>query len=615
MSDLPRWDLTAVYPALGSEAYEKDFAEAAGCAGSLGALAGDPPGAAADEPAWIERFIGHYNRYIDLFETLYAFAYMSYSVNTGDYRAIGEMNRLDALKVPVERALVEFRNALAAMNTSLDECLAARPALAAYRFFLDEQLLLRARQMSPAEEELAGELTRMGGEPWGRLQESVSSSLKGVWNETKGTTKTVIELRAFAFDPKRAVRKKAFELELKLWESMRIPLAFSINGVKGFSTVLHQKRRYRDSLEYSLTRARITPAVLEALIGVLSGALPRFRRYFKAKAKMLGVPALAFYDLFAPLSEKAAPFGFEEARGLVLGQFGAFSGELEDFARRAFAARWIDAAPRAGKVGGAYCISLPLRKASRVLCNFSPSFGAAATIAHELGHAFHHQVLKDAPAVHRDYPMTLAETASIFSENLVYEGAIISFPKARKAEALEHFLQDAAQIVVDILSRFLFESRLFAARSKGEVSADELCAMMLDAQRETYGDGLDPDALHPYMWAVKGHYYRPELPFYNYPYAFGLLFGLGLFALFREQGRRFAETYKSVLAKTGRMACVDLTAELGFDIERPAFWEQGMGLIVSRIDEFCRLAEQAEAAKSKARTPGAPRKKTADKRG
>jgi oligoendopeptidase F len=607
MAKLPRWDLPAVYPALGSEAYEKDAAEAKACAESLAALAANPPRLAADEPAWLERFIGRYNRFGDLFETLYAFAYMSYSVNTGDYKAIGEMNRLDALKVPVERALVEFRNALAALRSSVAGCLAALPALKDYQFFLEEQLLLRTHQMSPAEEELALELTRMGGEPWGRLQESVSSTIKSAWDEKKGTTKTVIELRALASNPKRSVRRKAFELELALWEAMKIPLAFSINGVKGFSTVLHGRRRYTDSLEYSLTRARLSRAALDSLTAVMTDALPDFRRYFKAKAKLLKVPKLAFYDLFAPLSEKAAPLGFEEARGLVLGRFGAFSGELGSFARKAFAGGWIDAEPRAGKVGGAYCISLPLRKASRVLCNFSPSFGAATTIAHELGHAFHHHVLKDAPAVHRDYPMTLAETASTFSENLVYEGAIASFPKARQVEALEHFLQDAAQIVVDILSRFLFESRLFAARAKGELSADELSSMMLQAQRETYGDGLDETRLHPYMWAVKGHYYRPELPFYNYPYAFGLLFGLGLFALSREQGRRFADTYKGVLAKTGRMTCVELTKELGFDIEKRAFWEQGMGLIVSRIDEFCRLVE--ESTKPKPPAPTAAKRK------
>jgi oligoendopeptidase F len=607
MKALPRWDLAAVYPALDADEFAADFRELVECGEKIIVLAATPPRQPQEEAAWLESFIGLYNKYYDLFETMYAYAYMTYSTDTNNAKAVAEMNRLDEKRVPIERAAVEFRNALARFKTSVAECLAARPGLKEYRFFIEEQLRLRAHQMSPAEEELALELTRLGGDPWGRLQESISSTLSGVWDEKKGTKKTVIELRALAFDPKRAVRKYAFALELKLWESMKTPLAFSINGVKGFSTVLHKKRHYSSSLDYSLTRSRLTPAVLESLTSVMTDALPHFRRYLKAKAGALGVPALAFFDLFAPLSEKAVPMGYAEARSLVLDQFGSFSADLKNFAEAAFDKGWIDAEPRAGKVGGAYCISLPRLKASRVLCNFSPSFGAATTIAHELGHAYHHHVLKEAPAILRDYPMTLAETASIFSENLVYEGAINNFPKARKVEALEHFLQDATQIVVDILSRFLFESRLFEARPKGEVSADELCAMMLQVQRETYGDALDEQFLHPYMWAVKGHYYRPELPFYNYPYAFGMLFGLGLFSLYREQGQRFADTYTAVLGKSGRMTCVDLTKELGFDIEKRAFWEQGMGLIVSRIDEFCRLAAAEPKAKAK--------KKTTDKRG
>jgi oligoendopeptidase F len=603
MSALPQWDLASIYPSFEDEKFTRDREALAGDAGEIVRLLAEPPRLGPEEPAWLERYLSLYNSFADRFETMYAYAYMRYSTNTGDYTAIGEMNRLEGLRVPVQRAIVEFRNVLASFKTSIAECLQAAPGLKEYSFFIEEQLSLRSRQMGPAEEELALELTRMGGDPWGRLQEALSSTLKAVWNEKKGETKTVNELRSLAFDPRRAVRKQAFELELKLWDSMKVPLAFSLNGVKGFTVVLDKKRKYKNPLDHSLTYSRLSPAALEALIGVMKRSLPDFRRYLKAKATMLSLPQLAFFDLFAPLSAGAGEWSYAEARAFIGRAFGSFSTELADFADRAFDSGWIDARTRPGKVGGAYCISLPRLGESRVLCNFTPSFNQLTTIAHELGHAFHHQVLARATAIQRDYPMTLAETASIFSENLVYETAINTFTGARKIEALEHFLQDATQIIVDILSRFLFESRLFEARPSGEVSADELSAFMIQAQADTYGDALAEESLHPYMWAVKGHYYRPDLSFYNYPYAFGLLFGLGLFSLYREQGRGFADTYKTVLGKSGSMKCVDLTRELGFDIEQPEFWENGMSLIRSRIDEFCALAESAGTKHAKRNKP------------
>jgi pepF/M3 family oligoendopeptidase len=606
MSTLPRWDLSVIYPTLDSADYQEDLAGLTRLKEEILSLCRSRPRQANEEPQWLKHYIRLYNQFHDLFDTLYAYAYLHFSVTTTDYAAVNSMNRLDEIRIPVKSSLIDFRNITAGLQTSVAECLQAEPELKEYSFFIEEQLFLRSRQMTLDEEELAMDLLRTGGELWGRLQEAVSSTLKAPWDKRTGNTKTVTELRSLASDPKRATRKKAFLLECDLWESMKIPLAFSINGVKGFTVILDKKRHFKDTIERSLLQARISRPVLDSLIETMKESLPDFRRYFKAKANILGIPSLAFFDIFAPLREKSKKWSFNEAGNFIVEQFGRFSDELADFTREALDASWIDPEPKAGKVGGAYCISLPLKKESRILCNFNESFSGVTTIAHELGHAFHHHVLAGASSIHRDYPMTLAETASIFSENIVFEGALITFPKSLKTDALEHFLQDTAQVIVDIYSRYLFESRLFAARRTGEISAEELCAMMAGAQEETYGDALDKKYRHPYMWAVKGHYYRPELPFYNYPYAFGLLFGLGLFARYREEGCRFADTYKSILRKTGRMTCVDLTRELGFDIESKGFWESGLSLIRSRIDEFEKIA----AAGDGKTPPPRSRKKT-----
>jgi oligoendopeptidase F len=263
---------------------------------------------------------------------------------------------------------------------------------------------------------------------------------------------------------------------------------------------------------------------------------------------------------------------------------------MGDFARRAVAAAWIDGERREGKVGGAYCTSFPLAGESRVLCNFDGTFDALSTVAHELGHAWHHELVKDLPRGLSLYPMTLAETASIFAETLVFEGALADAPDGERLSMIEENLKDSCQVIVDILSRFYFERELFRRRAKAELSAGELRDLMLDAQRRSYGEALDPEALHPYMWAAKGHYYSVGLAFYNYPYAFGQLFALGLYSRFRKEGPSFASAYREILRATGGASAEDVAARAGFDIRRESFWQSGLEIIAGRVDELESLA-------------------------
>jgi oligoendopeptidase F len=242
-------------------------------------------------------------------------------------------------------------------------------------------------------------------------------------------------------------------------------------------------------------------------------------------------------------------------------------------------------------------VDFPAAKASRVLCNFDGSFNSVTTLAHELGHAWHAEVVRGLPYVHTQYPMTLAETASIFSETLVFEGALRATGAADSAAAqrvalLELHLQDACQVIVDILSRFYFEREVFERRAAAELSPEDLCGLMLDAQRKSYGDGLDPELLHPFMWLVKSHYYSPDLAFYNFPYAFGQLFGAALYARYEAEGSRFAATYRGILEDTGRMSSVELAAKAGFDIERPDFWREGLGIFERQSAELEAIAER-----------------------
>jgi pepF/M3 family oligoendopeptidase len=387
--------------------------------------------------------------------------------------------------------------------------------------------------------------------------------------------------------PEEAVRRRAFEAEIKAWESVREPLAACLNGVKGDVNILDRRRGREDSVHAALDQARIDRPTLEAMLGVMRESFPMFQRYFHGKARRLGKKQLAWWDLFAPVGAAERRFTYEEAREFLLGQFARFSDRLAQLARRAFDERWIDAEPRKGKRGGAFCMEVPGLEESRILANFDGSLDQIFTLAHELGHAFHNECQVGLSMLQRRTPMTLAETASIFNESLITDASLaVATSPAEELSILETFLQGASQVVVDIYSRFLFEKEVFERRLKAELSADDFCEIMRRCQRETYGDGLDENHLHAYMWAWKPHYYSPSVSYYNFPYAFGLLFGLGLFAEYRRRGPAFVADYESLLRSTGMGTAAELAGRFGIDLRQPDFWRGSMKIIEGRLERY-----------------------------
>jgi oligoendopeptidase, pepF/M3 family len=600
----PRWDLSPIFSSLSSPEFESAKARLSGLAEELLAhLACLPPVGSAALGDWLARAIELENASGSLCETLSAYAYAIFTTATGDAATMAQLNAVEALRLPLKKAETSFRDALASRKAEVESLIegpSSDARLGPFAFHLREELFWQSRQMKGELEELAADLQRSGGDAWGRLQESVTSlaSVSFAGDAGEGR-KTLVELRSLAYDPDRSVREKAYCLELGLCESVKVPVAAALNGVKGFSVSLNARRGWQSSLDKSIEQARITRRTLDSLVEAMEDSLPDWRRYLKAKAALLGVGKCAFFDLFAPLPRRpgaAAPtYSFDQARDFVVEKFSSFDPAMGDFASRAFAESWIDAESRAGKVGGAYCTDFPEARAARVLCNFDGSFSSVTTIAHELGHAWHAEQVRGQPYVYTQYPMTLAETASIFAETLAFESALAAAPEGEKPAILELHLQDSCQVIVDILSRFYFERELFARRATAELSPEELCGIMLDAQRRTYGEGLDPGLLHPYMWLVKSHYYSTDLAFYNFPYAFGLLFGSGLYARYRAEGPSFAETYRGILRDTGRMSAVALTAKAGFDIESPEFWKGGLAVFARQASELEEVAARRAA--------------------
>jgi len=593
-SELPEWNLTNIYPSLDSKEYDNDLRRFTEQLSKLEETLKNSPKNGKSPVSWLKNYIDKANTVFDLLENLEAYTYTIYSANSYNKRALERINELESISLPLAGIRVNFRNKLAQFKRLLSTDLLTSNALDDYSFYIHEQLLLSEKQMTEKEEDLANDLNRAGADAWSRLHEVVSSQLKITWDPETGEKKTVTELRALAHNPDRTIREKAYKLELSAWESMKVPLSFALNGVKGFSVILNKRRHYSDTLERSIIQSRISRATLDSLLEAMKGSLPDFRRYLRGKAQLLGLKKLSFYDIFAPVAESAKNWSFKEARKFILDQFSRFSPDLGSFAENAFLENWIDAEPKDGKIGGAYCITIPLQRESRILCNFDGSFSSVSTVAHELGHAYHHDILKDTPHILRTYPMTLAETASIFCENLVLNGAAEQFAGREKLNAMEIFLADSTQVIVDILSRFIFESEILKIREKKELSADELNGIMINAQKTTYGDALNEKELHPYMWAAKGHYYRSELAFYNFPYAFGLLFGIGLYSQFKKNSIGFVDKYRSILKETGKKSAVDITRDVGFDIEKPDFWMSGLDIIRDRIDQFLKMKQEVQ---------------------
>jgi len=588
---LPHWDMTVVYPSLESPEFEAGMQAAVQGIAALEALF-DAHHVAQSEHAPLtdavvagfEEVTTRYNELVTEVGTLGSYIYAFVSTNSRDDMAQARLSELDNHTV----LLSQLGTRYTAWIGSLDvEALIERSPLAADHAFALRKAWLEARHlMSPAEEDLAATLNLTGGGAWGKLHNNLTSQLVApvdLHGEVRDLPMSMV--RNLAFDADREVRRRAYEAELAAWQRVETPLAAAMNSIKGQVGALATRRGWAAPLDEALADNNIDRATLDAMLDAARASFPQFRRYLKAKARALGLPALAWYDMFAPLDADGAVWEFEQGAQFIEEQFGAYSPRLRDFAARAFRERWVDAEPRAGKRDGAYCMSLR-RDESRVFMNYKPVYTSVSTLAHELGHGYHNLNLAHRTPLQSQTPMALAETASIFCETIISQAALKTAGPRAQVAILEESLQGNCQVVVDITSRFLLESRIFEGRPNREFSVGELKEMMLAAQRETYGDGLDNDLLHPYMWAMKPHYYSAGRSFYNWPYMFGLLFGLGLYALYQRDPEAFIGRYDDLLSSTGLADAATLASRFDIDIRSPEFWHASLEIIGQDVERF-----------------------------
>ena len=461
------------------------------------------------------------------------------------------------------------------------------PFLAEYRYYFEEAKKDATHLLSDELEEVLAKMSISGGKAWSQLFDFMWSSAQG---EYKGEVVTLSEIRGKAYDSDAEVRKSAYEAELKMYDAIKEPIAFSLNHIKKEVLTTSQLRGFESPLAHTLEASRMSRETLDALLEAIREYLPNFRKYLRHKAALLGHEnGLPFYDLFAPVGNSSRTFTVEESKDYLIENFKTFSADLAEMTEEFFDKHYIDFYPRKGKVGGAFCANLPMIKQSRVLTNFTGSLSDVVTLAHELGHAYHGLHIENHRPLNQDYSMPVAETASTFNENIIMNTAIKEANDEEKIALIESQLQDTTQIIVDIYSRYLFETAVFENREQSFMFSKDLEEMMLSAQKEAYGDGLDQAYLHPYMWACKPHYYSTGLSFYNFPYAFGGLFSKGLYAIYQEQPEGFVEKYQELLRATTVSSVEDTAKVLGVDVSTPEFWKKALAEVAESIEAFIAL--------------------------
>ena len=576
------WDLTPLYKGFDDPAYEADMAAMKQLVADFTAFSKELPN--VEPVAGLRRGVELLEELANL-SKLFGYANLRSATNTKDPEPGSYMGRIMAIRSGMAAPSAAF-NAWVVKLPNLMELVRGDEYLKDYEFYFAGKVDSARYQMSGEAESVMAKMGMSGGSAWGKLQSYLTSTVPVSY---RGTTTNLSAIRNLAYDPDPAVRKDAYEAEIACYEAIKEPVAHALNAIKLETISQCQLRGYESPLDRTLLNSDMKRETLEAMLGAMDEYLPKFWQYLKAKAKALGHEnGLPWYDLFAPMGEASTTFTTEDAKEYLVKQFSTFDDELTQMVARAFDEAWIDFYPRDGKRGGAFCSSIRAIGQSRILTNFDGMFTDVVTLAHELGHAFHNQCIRNHRPLNQGYSMPLAETASTFNECVVMNAAIASAAnKDERIALIESQLQDATQIICDIYSRYRFETMVFANREQKFMNADALCAYMKEAQKQSYGDGLDHDCLHPFMWVCKSHYYGPT--FYNFPYAFGGLFARGLYAQYVKEGAPFVEKYKKLLNTTPVATAEDVAKVADIDLTDKNFWRGALQTIADQIDLLCEL--------------------------
>jgi oligoendopeptidase F len=577
------WDLTSYFREFNGaemlqfkEALRNDIAVLQQEAAALPALTND------DADAWeqlllrnenVARRMSHLSSYISCLV----------SADARNEAYLKEEAALTRLRAEVAKIRVEFLRALKGVSEEVFLSFAARSVLAGAQNYLNRLREEAGRAMAPEQEILATDLGIDGIQAWGRLYDTISSKLEFDMLSPDGSRERIpmSQRRSLMDHRDRRVRKAAFDGGNEAWKTLEDVAAAALNAIAGTRLALNRHRKVNHFLDIALFQAAITQKTLNAMLEALYANIDLPRRILRLKANRMGQKAVAWYDLGAPLDlPDQDKLSWENAKKNVAESFSRAYPALGDFfQRQVIAQSWVDWEPRAGKRPGAFCTSSMMSKESRIFMTYNESLGDVLTLAHEAGHAFHGFLMRDLRPYARIYPMTLAETASTFGEQVLMNGLLedAAIHDAPKAMMLDAEVGHGAIYLLDIPVRYEFEKAFYEERQGGELSVSRLKELMVETQRRMLSDVLEPGGEDPYFWASKLHFYISGLTFYNFPYTFGFLLSRGLYAMFKANGSEFLSQYEQFLRLAGSDTAENVVRRtLGRDLETPEFWSEAI---------------------------------------
>jgi oligoendopeptidase F len=492
------------------------------------------------------------------------------------------------LSASLQTALTVFDQKLAGFSTDVWDELVQSGLLNELRFVLTERRERAAERLSEQEESAINALSVDGYHGWGQMYDLLVSSTK--INYKEGSL-SVGQAANKLSDADRNVRKEIFTEWEKAWGEKEDFYSKTLNHLAGFRLNVYKLRGWDDVLKEPLDINRMQKETLDAMWQVISENKEPFVQFLNRKAKLLGLEKLSWFDLDAPIGSAESKMSYQQGADFIVDNFEQFGKEMADFAKMAFENKWIEAEDRPGKAPGGFHTFFPESSQSRIFMTYSGTPSNVSTLAHELGHGFHTYAMRDLHLLNRNYAMNVAETASTFAEMIVSDASLKnSKSKEEKLSLLEDKIQRSVALLMNIHARFLFETKFYEKRKQGLVNAETLNELMKDAQTEAYGGALEE--YHPLFWASKLHFYITGVPFYNFPYTFGYLFSLGIYAMAQEEGQGYEEKYIALLKDSASMTVEELAQKhLNVDLTKRDFWEKAVRMCVEDVEEFLALTE------------------------
>jgi len=595
----PTWDLESLFPGGSASPQFADFMKKVEAALDQARKDADKLPKKLDDSsagAWTEHVLNLQNLIEDI-ELGLSFAHMLTSQKVDDAAAhTYEAKAYEYLSV-WEKFKAELDALALEQSDDAWNKLVTSDKLKDISFYLNQERELTKKKMAVEQESLVLDLAVNGYHAWNRLYDKMAGDLRVEFEEADGTkTLSLGQLATKMGDANREVRAQAFKKMTGAWESRAELAAMTLNAQAGFRLSLYGRRGWDSPLFEPLHQAKLSQASLDAMWSVIARETSKLGPYIEAKKKLLGIDKYRWYDEFAPCGQTDRLYPYDEAADFIVKNLKDFSPEMADFSRMAVDKKWIEAEDRGGKAGGGYCTGTGKFRQSRIFMTYAGSYENLLTLAHELGHAYHHHVLKDTPFLATQYPMTLAETASIFNETLVNDAAMEACDDPNeKLMLVDQKLQQAYVMFCDIHCRYLFDRSFYAERKNGTVPRARLDELMIEAQKKAFGNLLDESGHHKLFWASKLHFFITDSPFYNYPYTFGFLFAGGVYDRAKREGSAFAEKYKALLADTGKMTSEDVAKKhLGVDLTKEDFWNDAVARALVDVGDFVKLAGQAK---------------------